>query len=193
MTEMSAITIHFRVSPEILRAAQTLACRRIGWIWVCHLLARFLLWAGVMVVLLFFLHTISRYNAYTILFVVACFMGHFLCFHLCTAALRRRLAKEWEEISLSVTEEGLFFTQAQQVQTLYFWPYVEEIREIRARRGGDDWLAVLMDSCTAGYDVLPVPRTAFADDAGQRAFVDAVNAGIKKASAHGAPVDSTRT
>jgi hypothetical protein len=79
--------------------------------------------------------------------------------------------------SLTIREDGLCFSGVQK-QTFYPWASFQELREIPERKG-NSWLAIIMNF--AQNVVVPVPFSAFANDAERLAFVDAVNAGIGKA------------
>jgi hypothetical protein len=85
--------------------------------------------------------------------------------------LFHKISEEWGEISLSLREEGLEISHAG-ARTLYFWPYIQNIRAMRAIENKENF---------AQNEVVPIPFSAFANDAERQAFVDAVNAGIGKA------------
>jgi hypothetical protein len=169
---MTDIALRYRVSPEILGAAQRLACQsqQEGASRLRHLLP--LLAVGGVVGDLF-IHP-SKYWGF---FILACGVAYLLCFFLRARRLRRRISEEWAEISLDAREDGLQLAHMHR-QTLYFWPCMREIREIPAQKQEDAWVCILLDS-VQGL-VLPIPFSAFADDAARQAFVAAVKAGIEK-------------
>jgi hypothetical protein len=113
-------------------------------------------------------------------FGTLCFAACFLCAFLLQIFMHRKNSEGAGEVSLTLREEGISCVQAKgQAQSLFLWPYILEIREIPAKKRGDDWLAILLNNRFMG--LLAVPFSAFADDAARQAFVDVVNAGIGKA------------
>ncbi|MDR3158531.1 MAG: hypothetical protein LBU11_05890 [Zoogloeaceae bacterium] len=127
------------------------------------------------------------------LFGMVCFAACFLFSFLLQIFMHRKNSEGAAgEVSLTVGEDGISCSQAEgQAQSLFLWSYILEIREIRAKKRGDDWLAILLNNRSLGL-LTVVPFSAFADDAARQAFVDMVNAGIGKAKQtriEGAPND----
>jgi hypothetical protein len=173
---MTDTALRYRVSPKILGAAQRLACQKQeGAAWRRYFLPLVLVLAGI-------IGDIRYPSKYWTFFIVACGVAFVLQTFLHARRLRRRISEEWAEISLLVREDGLQITQMHR-QALYFWPCMREIREIPAKiqKSGQEnaWVAIILDS--AQGLVLPIPFSAFADDAARQAFVAAVKAGIEQA------------
>ncbi|MDR3159085.1 MAG: hypothetical protein LBU11_08785 [Zoogloeaceae bacterium] len=171
---MSDITLRYRVSPKIIGAAQQLACRsqKIGRGYTFFSYFLFFLMA---LAFLYCLPLISQSMERYLLF-----LGFIAVYAQCTR-LRARLyyrktSEEWGETTLSLQEDGLEIIQVG-VRSLYSWASLREIREIQAGKE-NAWLAIFLDSVRG--QLLPIPFSAFANDAERQAFVDAVNAGIGK-------------
>lgn len=171
-TDMTGIVLSYRVSPEILGAAQRLACRSRP----KDRLSRFLFLFTVVCVI-FDLFVPGATAAYWPFLVLAGVGAYFASLFWYMRRLRRAITEEWGEVSLLVEEDGLRITERMRVESLYFWPVIREIREIPTKKNA--WVSILLDS--AQGLVLPVPFSAFADAAARQAFIAAVKAGIEKA------------
>ncbi|GHU03499.1 hypothetical protein FACS1894158_02060 [Betaproteobacteria bacterium] len=90
-------------------------------------------------------------------------------------ALSRRMVENWGDCSVTLKESGVFNTSALG-DGLHFWTNVREIREIKDDSGS--WFAILLGASFPMY-VLPVPYTAFSNEAEQQTFLDAVKEGIE--------------
>jgi hypothetical protein len=117
-------------------------------------------------------------------FLIAMVVGVLFPILVRLSALRlyRKVSEEWGKISFSLREDGLEISHAG-ARTLYFWSYIHEIRKMREMIAlgamDNSWLAITMGS--AQNEVVPIPFSAFANDAERQTFVDAVKAGIGKA------------
>jgi hypothetical protein len=175
VTNMSNITLRYRVPPKIVGAAQQLACRSQkigrGYMFFSYFLS-FLVILAFLYCLSFIFQSMERY-----LFFLGFIVVYSQCLLLRARLYYRKTSEEWGEMTLSLQKDGLWLSVAQK-HTLYSWTSLREIREIQARKE-NAWLAIFLDSALG--QLMPIPFSAFANDAERQAFVDAVNAGIGKA------------
>jgi hypothetical protein len=177
---MPAATLRYRVSPKILGAAQSLACRNRKH-WIYRTSSLFFIAAAVLAG-----SAASWFGAAAVgkgvswgdmafcAILCLCFLS-FLLYPYCVLVARfglRQLNEEQGEYALTIEEDGLLCINAR-MRTCFYWSHIHEIREIPAKTGG--WLAILLDSPAQGM-TLPIPLTAFADDHEKQAFIAEIEA-----------------
>jgi hypothetical protein len=160
---MPDMHLRVRVPPEI--AARLPGQNRQNALKICHVLLLIVL--GVVSDLLYQ----GGYWPYALALGAACLLYLVLC---------RNASKKWEEVTLSLQEDGLRITHAD-AQTSYHWSRLREIRAMPTVNGaGNIGFTIVMDS--KPEMVIPIPLAAFADDHEKQAFIAAVDAGIASAA-----------
>ncbi|MDR2678280.1 MAG: hypothetical protein LBB51_02460 [Zoogloeaceae bacterium] len=173
VTNMSDITLRYRISSKLQRNAESFVLQN-NKAKIYIFLAYATGWLGFATLF----NDVLRHqdsNPALELFSFACFTVCCFCLFLFQGSVHAKGSEE--EVSLTIREDGLCFSGAQK-HIFYPWTSLRELREIPERKG-NSWLAIIMNF--AQNEVVPVPFSAFANDAERQTFVDAVNAGIGKA------------
>jgi hypothetical protein len=196
MTSFETASLSYRVTPKIMGAALSFDQRKDAE------QIRFVLLA----IVLGGISGLAYRTDYWPDFIIMVFAAYALYRVLHFSRLRRKVSEEWGKVSLLLREDGLEIAHSG-ARTLYFWPYVREIRIIRKipeldywplwpciwkiramlklkeRAKANSWVAVILNS--AQGTVLPVPLAAFPGDAERQAFVALIEAKIRSASKDG--------
>ncbi|MDR1368070.1 MAG: hypothetical protein LBJ76_05070 [Candidatus Accumulibacter sp.] len=185
---MSDKAFHYRVAPKTLLATMTLACRlqkkNFPVLSFFHGLTATSVLLIPAITLLFFQVSLKLpWLVFTVFTGLPLFLTS--AFFL-NRAWSRRQAEDWGDCSITLKEAGILIATAEG-NSLFFWPYVKEIREIReAKDASGSWFALVLGGSAQSL-VTPVPCAAFADDTERLAFLDAVRENIEKGRTISAP------
>jgi hypothetical protein len=171
MTDSRTMRLHYRLTPEICRAALKFSVRKLyehhvqSWL---PLTLGFLSWVAICAI--FAVLWDSKAPWWVAIFAVFLVLDHAVIYWQI-----RRLARDMAgEADLGLDEAGLFRRSAEG-EDRYPWPQVREISE----RSG--WLAIIVG--VSRYKVVAVPETAFAGPDERRAFLEALGEGMARAAA----------